>query len=87
MHFKEANLALSEEMQVNPSLSKLGIEIPTSKTGTIIGKSPEGWVWHHNVNKGVMQLVPKYQHPDIPGGIFWESLHPNGLGGYSLWGQ
>ena len=34
-----------------------------------------------------MQLVPKAQHPNIPGGIFWETMHPEGIGGYSIWGK
>lgn len=47
---------------------------------------PEEWVWHHSSNApGLMQLVPKSQHPSIPGGIFWGTLHPGGRGGYSTW--
>jgi len=61
--------------------------VPRSATGSIIGKSPTNLVWHHNVNKGIMQLVPKAQHPNIPGGIFWETMHPEGIGGYSIWGK
>jgi hypothetical protein len=34
-----------------------------------------------------MQLVPNAQHPNIPGGIFWETMHPGGIGGYSIWGK
>ncbi|WP_394345008.1 hypothetical protein [Chryseobacterium taihuense] len=33
-----------------------------------------------------MQLVPKRQHSNIPGGIFWNTLHPGGKGGMSIWG-
>lgn len=33
-----------------------------------------------------MQLVPKSQHPSIPGGIFWNTMHPGGKGGMSNWG-
>ena len=86
MHFKEANIALDAAMQTNPLLSDLGIIIPRSRTGTIIGEAPNGWAWHHDIEPGVLQLVPKSQHPNIPGGIFWETLHPNGKGGMSLWG-
>lgn len=46
-----------------------------------------GWVWHHDIEPGVMQLVPKSQHPNIPGGIFWDTLHPGGQGGFSIWGK
>lgn len=87
MHFKEANIALNGAMKSNPSLGKLGISVPRSPSGGIIGKSPNGWVWHHNTSKGVMQLVPKAQHPSVPGGVFWETMHPNGVGGYSIWGK
>ncbi len=87
MHFKEANISLDAAMRTNPALSELGISVPRSPAGGIIGKSPSGWVWHHNIETGVMQLVPKIQHPSIPGGIFWETMHPGGVGGYSIWGQ
>jgi RHS repeat-associated protein len=87
MHFKEANIALDAAMQSNPALAKLGISVPRSSSGSILGKSPENWVWHHDTKAGVMQLVPKSQHPDIPGGIFWETVHPGGNGGFSIWGK
>jgi len=87
MHFKEANTALESAMESNPALSELGITVPKSSIGAIIGKSPTDWVWHHDIENGVMQLVPKSQHPNIPGGIFWETLHPEGKGGFSIWGK
>ena len=87
MHFKEANIALEDALASNPALTELGISVPKSATGSILGKSPEGWVWHHDTAPGVMQLVPKSQHPNIPGGIFWETLHPDGFGGFSIWGK
>lgn len=87
MHFKEANIALDKSMQTNPMLKELGITVPRSASGSIIGTSPSNWVWHHNVKGGVMQLVPKSQHPNIPGGIFWETMHPGGKGGFSIWGK
>lgn len=87
MHFKEANGALEEALAANPALANMGITVPRSATGAILGKSPEGWVWHHDLEPGVMQLVPKSQHPNVPGGIFWETLHPGGYGGYSMWGK
>lgn len=73
MHFKEANIALNGAMKSNPMLSRMKINIPRSAaTGKIIGHSPKGWVWHHHTSRGVMQLVPKSQHPNVPGGIFWK---------------
>ncbi|MBM3857859.1 MAG: hypothetical protein FJ390_07885 [Verrucomicrobia bacterium] len=87
MHFKEANTALDAAVEADPTFGKLGISIPKTSTGSILGKSPENWVWHHDSEPGVMQLVPKNQHPNIPGGIFWETMHPGGDGGYSIWGK
>ncbi|MDF2934038.1 MAG: hypothetical protein K0R36_3369, partial [Chryseobacterium sp.] len=87
MHFKEANVALESAMKSNSLLSELGIVVPKSASGSIIGKSPTNWVWHHDVGEGVMQLVPKSQHPNVPGGIFWETLHPGKKGGFSIWGK
>lgn len=52
-----------------------------------MAKLPTDWVWHHHINEGLMQLVPKSQHPSIPSGIFWETMHPGGIGGYSIWGK
>ena len=51
----------------------------------ILGKSPTGWVWHHDLEEGIMQLVPSVQH--TKGSIFWDTLHPWGFGGFKLWGQ
>lgn len=69
------------------SMSKLGISIPRSSSGSILGKSPTNWGWHHDINAGVMQLVPKAQHPSIPSGIFWNTMHPGGKGGMSIWNK
>lgn len=57
------------------------------QAGSIIGKSPTNWVQHHDIENGLMQLVPKSQHPNVPGGIFWETLHPGKKGGFSIWGK
>lgn len=86
-HFQEANIALEAAMETNPMLQQMGISVPKSSAGSIMGTSPTNWVWHHHVNKGVMQLVPKSQHPNVPGGIFWNSMHPNGIGGWAIWGK
>jgi len=66
-------------------MSDLGVSVPRSSTGNIIGKSPTDWVWHHDIGNGVMQLVPKTQH--TTGSIFWDTLHPNGVGGMAIWGR
>lgn len=88
-HFKAANEALdiviSADARFASSMSELGITIPRSPAGSILGKSPANWVWHHDIGVGVMQLVPKYQH--TVNSIFWETLHPYGVGGYSIWGK
>jgi len=93
-HFKEANIALDEVIESDKKfanmMSDLDIEIPRSPVrGNIQGKSPSGWVWHHDTGEGIMQLVPKSQHPNIPGGIFWDTMHqaPRRGGGYSIWGN
>lgn len=90
-HFKAANIALSETMASDAtfsnSMSELKIIIPRSSSGNISGKSPKDWVWHHDIGPGVMQLVPKSQHPSIPGGIFWKTMHPDNRGGMSLWNK
>ena len=54
-------------------------------------KAPEGWSWEHaststaSGRKGVIRLVPSYQH--TPGSPWWRALHPDkgGRGGYSEW--
>lgn len=87
-HFKAANTALSEASSSNPGLanqfSNLGINVPLTKAGSIAPKSPMNWVWHHDVNIGILQLVPKAQH--ATGSLFWRTLHPGGVGGMSIWG-
>jgi hypothetical protein len=50
-----------------------------------LGKSPANWVWHHDMENGMMQLVPKYQH--TVGSSFWSTLHPGGIGGFAIWGK
>ena len=88
-HFLEANKALSAAMGADArfaaGISELGINIPRSSAGSILGKSPANWVWHHDIGAGVMQLVPKAQH--TIGSPFWNTLHPGGFGGFSIWGR
>jgi RHS repeat-associated protein len=88
-HFKAANTALNTAIETDAtlasSMSELGVSVPRSASGSILGKSPANWVWHHAVGEGVMQLVPKPQH--TTGSIFWNTLHPNGVGGMSIWNK
>ncbi|MPR31925.1 RHS repeat-associated core domain-containing protein [Salmonirosea aquatica] len=87
-HFKAANTALSEAMATDATfannMKSLGISIPRTNGGTITGGKIPNWVWHHNTEPGVMQLVPQIQHTN--GSIFWNTLHPGGRGGMSIWG-
>ncbi|HEX7906106.1 MAG TPA: RHS repeat-associated core domain-containing protein, partial [Chitinophagaceae bacterium] len=91
IHFRAANqsldAAVASDATFASSMSELGIVVPRTTTGAIGRTSPANWVWHHDVRAGVMQLVPKAQHPNIPGGIFWNTMHPGGRGGMSLWGN
>ncbi|ROI01668.1 hypothetical protein EGI16_17405, partial [Chryseobacterium sp. G0240] len=88
-HFREANKALEAMMKTDAkfaaSIDELGIVIPKSPTGSILGKSPKNWVWHHHVDDGIMQLVPKPQH--TVGSSFWKTMHPGNKGGFSIWGK
>lgn len=88
-HFLEANKALSATMagdaRFASAMSDLGVAIPRSSTGSILGKLLANWVWHHDIGAGVMQLVPKPQH--TVGTSVWGTLHPNGLGAFAIWGN
>ena len=90
IHFNRANAALDGILSESPSFAASMEElIPgvRNSVSSVGGRStPTGWVWHHSSERiGLMQLVPKSQHPSIPGGLFWNTLHPNGRGGYSTW--
>ena len=83
-HFTAANKALLSTLD-DATMKNLNIVMKTRSNGSIImNQAPRNWVWHHDVGKGVMQLVPKTQH--TPGSIFWNTLHPGGRGGMSIWG-
>jgi hypothetical protein len=43
-----------------------------------------GWTWHHNIETGVMELVPYSQHTSP---LFQSLFHPGGKGGMSIWGK
>ena len=88
-HFQEANGALLSAMEADGSfamiMEDLGVSPTRTSTGLAPRTSPAGWTWHHSTESGVMQLVPRSQH--APGSIFQPALHPNGVGGFSIWGQ
>jgi hypothetical protein len=89
-HFQEANEELLRYMEKNPDLAvmlekDLGIKLERTARQLAPRDPPSGWVWHHHVQEGKMRLVPKSQH--APGSSFWEALHPDGRGGYAIWGK
>jgi hypothetical protein len=88
-HFQESNEALLQAMETNPNLAKimndLGINLERTPKGLAPRQSPPGWTWHHANEPGIMQLVPREQH--APGSIWQDAFHPDGQGGYSIWGN
>ncbi|WP_437312750.1 HNH endonuclease [Sorangium sp. So ce385] len=54
-------------------------------TGVAPRTRPAGWTWHHELEPGVMRLVPRSQH--TPGSPHWNALHPNGRGSWFIWGE
>lgn len=88
-HFQEANESLLRMMEGDgvfaQSMRDMGITLERTPTGLASRQSPAGWSWHHGEEPGVMQLVPRSQH--TPGSIFWDTLHPDGKGGYARWGK
>jgi hypothetical protein len=88
-HFQEANEWLLRTMESDSgfaqSMSELGISVERTPTGLAPRQSPAGWTWHHAEEPGVMQLVPRPQHTS--GSIFWDTLHPDGKGGFATSGK
>jgi len=89
LHFREANEALLQAMEGDARLAQmmrsLGVNLKRTATGAAPRTPPSGWSWHHSVQPGVMQLVPRAQHTS--GSIFWDTFHPGGHGGYAIWGE
>lgn len=88
-HFQEANENLLRAMEADASFAQMmqqgGVNLQRTATGLAPRTPPPGWTWHHAQESGVMQLVP---HPQLTrGSIFWDTMHPGGQGGYSIWGQ
>lgn len=74
-HFSVANETLYESIQQNPGLAvELGLT-PEEIEGLSHNITPEGYVWHHSEEPGVLQLVDEETH------------HNTGhTGGRELWG-
>ncbi|MEH7342343.1 HNH endonuclease [Bacillus sp. JJ1532] len=74
-HFSIANETLYQSIQENPSLAReFGLSSEDIR-GLENGVTPEGYVWHHNEQPGVLQLVD-------------EDIHQNTghTGGREIWG-
>ena len=88
-HFQEANESFLQMMQADQQFAQAmqgaRVNLQRTATGLAPRTPPAGWTWHHAQDPGVMQLVPRPQH--TPGSIFWDTLHPGGQGGYSIWGK
>jgi hypothetical protein len=88
-HYQEANKALLQAMEGDAAFASdmqgLGVNLQRTPTGLAPRTSPTDFTWHHAQEPGVIQLVPRSQH--APGSIFQDVLHPNGQGGYSIWGK
>jgi RHS repeat-associated protein len=87
VHFNRANAALDAALKSDASFAAQmeelipGVKDAVSKVGG--RETPADWIWHHESEGGLMRLVPEEQH--TPGSMFWETLHPGGKGGYSIW--
>ena len=92
-HYREANRTLAETLRSSAEFAaEIEALIPkllqriTGPGGGIRDRAPTGWVWHHAVEVGVMQLVPKVQH--TVGSQFWRLMHSFGKGlvfGDNIW--
>jgi hypothetical protein len=87
VHFNRANAALDSALQSDPAFAaQMDRMIPGvgDSVSSVGGRAtPGGWIWHHSTERGVLQLVPEVQH--TPDSIFWNTMHPGGPGGYSIW--
>ncbi|WP_404927927.1 HNH endonuclease [Mesorhizobium sp. ORM16] len=89
VHVQAANESLLQTMEGEiafaQDLLNQGLNLQRTPTGLAPRAAPPGFSWHHAGEPGVMQLVPRSQHDR--GSIFQKTLHPNGRGGFSLWGK
>lgn len=90
-HFKLANEQLSQAMVDDPELASMMEELSpgigdslTTSSGGFSRLSPAGWTWHHTMDEGWMELVPRLQHQ--ASGDIQDLLHPGDVGGYRKWG-
>lgn len=74
---KECNAKLKESIENDPELKSKFIPEQIKDIGE--GRTPTGYVWHHNEEPGKMQLVKREDHDRVIGG----AAH---TGGNSLWG-
>lgn len=74
---KECNAALKEAVENDPELRSKFTEEQLKDIEE--GRTPTGYVWHHNEEPGKMQLVKREDHDRVIGG----AAH---TGGNSLWG-
>ncbi len=88
-HAQEANEQLLRAMETNAEFNaqmrELGINLQRTATGLAPRDPPTNWTWHHTAEPGVLHLVPQPQH--APGSAWYNALHPQGRGGYSIWGK
>ncbi|CAN7452330.1 HNH endonuclease [Mesorhizobium sp. LjRoot246] len=89
VHVQAANESLLQTMEGEiafaQDLLNQGLNLQRTPTGLAPRAAPLGFSWHHADEPGVMQLVPRSQHDG--GSNFQKTLHPNGRGGFSLWGK
>lgn len=77
LYAKECNANLKEAIEQSPELGK---QFTKDQLDDIQeGRTPKGYVWHHNEEPGKMQLVRREDHDRAIGG----AAH---TGGSSLWG-
>jgi hypothetical protein len=88
VHFNRSMVALDDALRADPAwAAEMEVLIPgvQSSVSRVGGRTvPDGWVWHHDVDPGVMQLVQVSQHWDP---AFWNIFHPGGRGGYAIWAR
>jgi len=73
----ECNAKLKDEINNNPELRKQFT--PEQLKDITEGRTPRGYVWHHNEEPGKMQLVKRIDHDRTIGGA-------SHTGGNALWG-
>jgi hypothetical protein len=93
LHFQEANRLLHQRMLSDKTFADMleriqpGIAagVKPGSRGAYPRRAPsKELTWHHGVEEGVMQLVPRRHH--IEPWLVQETLHPSGVGGMSTWG-